>query len=50
MIEELGSGQTLRLEFVDLNLLALTTSLPLTHFASVNKGAPVQTFEQDIDE
>jgi invasion protein IalB len=50
MIQELGSGRTLRLEFVDSNLLALTTSLPLTQFASVNKGAPVQTFEQDIDE
>jgi invasion protein IalB len=50
MIQEMGSGQTLRLEFVDSNLLALTTSLPLAQFASVNKGAPVQTFEQDIDE
>lgn len=50
MIQELASGQTLRLEFVDSNLLALTTSLPLTQFASINKGAPVQTFEQDIDE
>ena len=49
-IQEMGSGQTLRLEFVDLNLLALTTSLPLAQFASVNKGAPAQTFEQDIDE
>lgn len=50
MIQEMGSGQTLRLEFVDANLLALTTSLPLAQFASVNKGAPAQTFEQDIDE
>ena len=50
MIQEMGSGQTLRLEFVDLNLLALTTSLPLAQFASVNKGAPAQTFAQDIDE
>ena len=50
MIQEMGSGQTLRLEFVDSNLLALTTSLPLAQFASVNKGAPAQTFEQDIDE
>jgi hypothetical protein len=25
-------------------------SLPLAQFASVNKGAPAQTFEQDIDE
>lgn len=50
MIQEMGSGQTLQLEFVDSNLLALTTSLPLAQFASVNRGAPVQTFEQDIDE
>jgi invasion protein IalB len=50
MIQELGSGQTLRLEFVDSNLLTLTTSLPLGQFASVHKGSPAQTFEQDIDE
>jgi invasion protein IalB len=50
MIQEMGSGQTLRLEFVDSNLLTLTTSLPLAQFASVNKGPPVETFEQDIDE
>jgi invasion protein IalB len=50
MIQEMGSGQTLQLEFVDSNLLLLTTSLPLGQFASVHKGAPAQTFEQDIDE
>jgi invasion protein IalB len=50
MIEEMASGQTLRLEFVDSSLLTLTTSLPLGLFASAHKGAPAQTFEQDIDE
>ena len=50
MIEEMESGQMLRLEFVDSGLLTLTTSLPLGQFASVHKGAPTQTFEQDIDE
>ncbi len=50
MLQEINSGQTLRLEFVDSNLLSLTTSLPLGRFASVHKGAPAQTFEQDIDE
>jgi hypothetical protein len=50
MIQEMGSGQTLQLEFVDSNLLSLTTSLPLGQFASVHRGAPAQTFEQDIDE
>jgi invasion protein IalB len=50
MVQEMASGQTLRLEFVDSSLLTLTTSLPLGQFASVHKGAPAQTFEQDIDE
>jgi invasion protein IalB len=50
MLQEMNSGQTLRLEFVDSNLLSLTTSLPLGRFASVHKGAPAQTFGQDIDE
>ena len=48
--EEMASGQTLRLEFVDSSLLTLTTSLPLGLFASAHKGAPAQTFEPDIDE
>jgi invasion protein IalB len=50
MVREMASGQTLRLEFVDSSLLTLTTSLPLGQFASVHKGPPAQTFEQDIDE
>jgi invasion protein IalB len=50
MVREMESGRTLRLEFVDSNLLSLTTSLPLAQFASVYKGTPAQTFEQDIDE
>jgi invasion protein IalB len=50
MVQEMSSGQMLRLEFVDSSLLSLTTSLPLGQFASVHKGAPAQTFEQDIDE
>jgi invasion protein IalB len=50
MLKEMADGQTLRLEFVDSSLLTLTTSLPLGQFASVHKGAPAQTFEQDIDE
>jgi invasion protein IalB len=50
MVKEMVSGQTLQLEFVDSSLLTLTTSLPLGQFASVHKGAPAQTFEQDIDE
>jgi invasion protein IalB len=50
MVQEMESGQTLQLEFVDSNLLSLTTSLPLARFAPVHKGAPAQTLEQDIDE
>jgi invasion protein IalB len=50
MVKEMASGETLRLEFVDSSLLTLTTSLPLSQFASVHKGAPAQAFEQDIDE
>jgi hypothetical protein len=50
MVKEMDSGQTLRLEFVDSNLLSLATSLPLGQFAAVHKAAPAQVFEQDIDE
>jgi invasion protein IalB len=50
MLKEMADGQTLRLEFVDSSLLTLMTSLPLGQFVSVHKGAPAQTFEQDIDE
>ena len=50
LVKEMNTGRTLRLEFVDSNLLSLTTSLPLGQFAPVHKGAPAQTFEQDIDE
>jgi invasion protein IalB len=50
LIKEMESGKKLVLEVVDSNLLTLTTSLPLAQFASVHKGAPSQTLEQDIEE
>ena len=50
IIKEMESGKTLSLEVVDNKMLAVTTSLPLGHFASVRRGAPAQSFEQDIDE
>ena len=50
IVSEMASGQTLRLAFLDSGLLTLTTSLPLGRFASAHKGAPAQTFEQEIDE
>ena len=50
LLEEMMTGQTLRLEFVDTNLLSLIASLPLSSFAEAYKGPPAQVFEQDIDE
>jgi invasion protein IalB len=50
LLDEMESGKDLVVEVVDTNLLAVTTSLPLARFAAVRKGAPVQTFEQQIDE
>jgi invasion protein IalB len=50
VIKEMESGRTLVLEVVDSNILSVTTSLPLGQFASIHQGAPVQTFDQAIDE
>ncbi|MBR1329615.1 invasion associated locus B family protein [Bradyrhizobium ottawaense] len=50
IIREMESGKTLTLELVDSNLLAMTTSIPLAQFATVRKGTPARTLEQDIDE
>jgi len=50
LLRELEAGQNLTVEVVDTNLLAVTTSLPLSQFAAVRKGAPAQVFEQQIDE
>ncbi len=50
LIKDMEGGKTLALEVVDNKLLSVTTSLPLAQFASVRKGPPVQTFDQDIDE
>ena len=50
LVQEMNSGQMMRLEFVDSNLLSLATSLPLGQFASIHKSPPAQTFEQEIDE
>jgi hypothetical protein len=44
------SGEKLKLEVVDTNLLSVSTLLPLGQFAAVRKGAPAQVFQQDIDE
>jgi len=50
LLRELEAGKNLTVEVVDTNLVAVTTSLPLGQFVSVRKGAPAQTFEQNIDE
>lgn len=50
LLEAMMTGQTLRLEFVDSNLLSLVASLPLSGFAPAYKGQAAQTFEQDIYE
>lgn len=50
MIREMEMGQTLLLEVIDTNVLAITTSLSLSQFAAIHRGAPSQTFDQAIDE
>lgn len=50
LLEEMDRGKTLSLEVVDTSILAMTTSVPLDHFAAVRKGPPAQTLDQAIDE
>ena len=50
LLRELEAGKNLTIEVVDTNLLAVTTSLPLSQFAAARKGAPARVFEQQIDE
>jgi invasion protein IalB len=50
LVKEMESGEKLKLEVVDTNLLTVSTLLPLGQFASVRKGAPARIFQQDIDE
>jgi invasion protein IalB len=50
VIREMEGGQKLVVEVVDTNLLAATTSLPLSQFPSAHTGAPSRIFEQALDE
>jgi invasion protein IalB len=50
LIHEMEGGQKLKLEVVDSSVQSIITELPLVQFAAVRKGAPAQTFQQDIDE
>jgi invasion protein IalB len=49
-IREMEAGQQLLLEVVDSNILSVTTSLPLKQFSAARQNAPLQTFDQAIDE
>jgi invasion protein IalB len=50
LIHDMEKGEKLSLEVVDSSVQSFSTTLPLGQFAAVRKGAPVQTFQQDIDE
>jgi invasion protein IalB len=50
LIRQMETGQQLKLEVADTNLLSVSTMLPLNQFASVRKAAPNRTFMQDVDE
>jgi invasion protein IalB len=50
LIREMETGEKLMLEVVDSSVQSVTTTLPLSQFASVRKGTPTRTYQQDIDE
>src|ERR1700751_2252582 len=50
LIREMEKGEKLVLEVVDSSVQSVSTTLPLNQFALVRKGAPAQTFQQDVDE
>lgn len=50
LLREMEAGTNLTVEVVDTNLVAVTTSLSIQQFAAVRNGAPIQVFEQAIDE
>jgi invasion protein IalB len=50
LIRQMETGQQLKLEVTDTNLLSVSTLLPLNQFASARKGTPSRTFMQSIDE
>jgi invasion protein IalB len=50
LVHQMETGQKLKLEVADTNLLSVSTTLPLDQFALIRKGAPNRTFMQDIDE
>jgi invasion protein IalB len=50
LIQQMETGQQLKLEVVDTNLQRVSTTLPLNRFASARKATATQIFRQDIDE
>ena len=49
-LHDLETGESLTIEVVDTNMLAVATSIPLGQFAAVRKGAPAELLEQKIVE
>ena len=50
LIREMEKGEKLVLEVVDSSVQSVSTTLPLSQFASVRKGPPAKKYQQDIDE
>jgi invasion protein IalB len=50
LIQSLETGQKLVLEVIDSNVLAVSTTLPVTRFAAAHDNPPAQVYEQDVDE
>jgi invasion protein IalB len=50
LLHDLETGESLTIEVVDTNMLAVATSIPLGQFAAVRKGAPAELLEQKIVE
>lgn len=50
LVGEMEKGGKLSVEVVDSSVQSVTTEIPLSQFATVRKGAPAQTFQQDVDE
>jgi invasion protein IalB len=50
LVREMEKGQKLSIQVVDSSVQSVTTEIPLNQFAAIRKGAPAQTFQQDVDE
>jgi invasion protein IalB len=50
LIREMEKGQQMQLEVVDSGVQSISTTLPISRFATVRQGEPTRTFEQEIDE